>query len=288
MFGYVTPDKPEMKVKEFESYRAMYCGLCKQLKADYGFLPRMLLNYDLVTVALLADGLSGEMGSPCRERCIANPLQRRCVQKETRGLRLAAAGLVLLSWYKLADDLADEPFFKRTAAAVLRLLLRRAYKKSAAAYPQIDAVLARQTVMQQQVEQKQSALYDEAAEPTGNMTAEIFAACAETPDQERILRRLGLFLGKILYWLDAAEDYEQDREKHRYNVFVQNGLSKEQAVEQAQLQCRLAAGEAARCYNLLELKLNRPILDNIIFLGIPGSIQRAGMPARGAKRGGMN
>ena len=86
-----------MKVKEFESYRAMYCGLCKQLKADYGFLPRMLLNYDLVTVALLADGLSGETGSPCRERCIANPLQKRCVQKGTQGLRLAAAGLVLLS-----------------------------------------------------------------------------------------------------------------------------------------------------------------------------------------------
>ena len=81
MFGYVTPEKPEMKVKEFESYRAMYCGLCKQLKADYGFLPRMLLNYDLVTVALLADGLSGETGSPCRERCIANPLQKRCMQK---------------------------------------------------------------------------------------------------------------------------------------------------------------------------------------------------------------
>ena len=71
-------------------------------------------------------------------------------------------------------------------------------------------------------------------------------------------------------------------------MFVQNGLSKEQAVEQARLQCRLAAGEAARCYNLLELRLNRPILDNIIFLGIPGSIQRAGMPARDARRGGLN
>jgi len=288
MFGYVTPEKPEMKVKEFESYRAMYCGLCKQLKADYGFLPRMLLNYDLVTVALLADGLSGETGSPCRERCIANPLQKRCMQKGTQGLRLAASGLVLLSWYKLVDDEADETFFKRLAARTLRLLLRRAYKRAAAAYPAIDAELARQTELQQQVEKKQTTFYDEAAEPTGNMTAQILAACAETPEQERVLRRLGLFVGKILYWLDAAEDYEEDREKHRYNVFVQNGLSKEQAVEQARLQCRLAAGEVARCYNLLELRLNRPILDNIIFLGIPGSIQRAGMPARGARRGGLN
>ena len=105
MFGYVTPDKGEMKVREYECYRAVYCGLCMQLKADYGFVSRMLLNYDLVTVALLADGISGEKGSPCMKRCMANPLRRRCMHAGTQGLRLAAASLVLLSWYKLADDL---------------------------------------------------------------------------------------------------------------------------------------------------------------------------------------
>lgn len=284
MFGYVTPAKPEMKVKEFESYRAMYCGLCKQLKADYGFLPRMLLNYDLVTVALLADGISGEQGSPCMERCIANPIKKRCMQKHTQGLKLAAAGLVLLSWYKLADDLADEPFFKRQLVRVMRLLLRRSYKKAAEMYPNIDRVLAEQTQNQQQIEQRKTKQWDEAADPTGAMTAEILAACAQTPDQERVLRRMGLFLGKILYWLDAAEDYPADQEKHRYNVFLQNGYSKQQTIEQVQLQCRLAAGEVARCYNLLDLKLNRPILDNIIFLGIPASIARAGSPSSMASK----
>ena len=133
MFGYVTPDKGEMKVREYECYRAVYCGLCMQLKADYGFVSRMLLNYDLVTVALLADGLSGQQGSPCMKRCIANPLRRRCMHAGTDGLRLAAASLVLLSWYKLADDLADEPFARRFASGALRLLLRRAHKKAAAA-----------------------------------------------------------------------------------------------------------------------------------------------------------
>ena len=277
MFGYVTPAKPEMKVKEFESYRAMYCGLCKQLKKDYGFWPRMLLNYDLVTVALLADGISGEQGSPCMERCIANPIKKRCMQKNTQGLQLAAAGLVLLSWYKLADDLADEPFLKRQLVRILRLLLRSAYKKAAKQYLQIDRVLAQQTERQQQIECSKTKRWDEAAEPTGVMTAEILAACAESEQQERILRRMGLFLGKILYWLDAAEDYEADQEKHRYNVFLQNEYSKQQTIEQVQLQCRLAAGEVARCYNLLDIKLNRPILDNIIFLGLPASIERAGI-----------
>ena len=109
MFGYVTPDKGEMKVREYECYRAVYCGLCMQLKADYGFVSRMLLNYDLVTVALLADGISGEKGSPCMKRCMANPLRRRCMHAGTQGLRLAAASLVLLSWYKLQLAKAGVP-----------------------------------------------------------------------------------------------------------------------------------------------------------------------------------
>ena len=108
MFGYVTPAKPEMKVREFESYRSVYCGLCKQLKRDYGFASRMLLNYDLVTVALLADGLSGEEGRPCAQRCIASPLRKRCMLKVTRGLRLAAAALVLLV-YPLMEEADRRP-----------------------------------------------------------------------------------------------------------------------------------------------------------------------------------
>lgn len=287
MFGYVTPAKPEMKVKEFESYRAVYCGLCKQLKQDYGFASRMLLNYDLVTVALLADGLSGQAGRPCAERCIANPLHKRCMLHDTAGLGLAAAALVLLSWYKLADDVADEAFVKRLAARAARLALMRAHKKAAAAFPALDACLAQETARQQTLEAAKSQNPDEAAEPTGRMTGAIFALCAASEAQVHILERLGLFLGKVLYWLDAAEDYEKDKAKGRYNVFRLAGLEREEAVERARQLCRLAAGEAARCYNLLDLQLNRPILDNIIFLGLPASIARAGEAPRHTKHAAL-
>ena len=37
-------------------------------------------------------------------------------------------------------------------------------------------------------------------------------------------------------------------------------------------------------YNLLELRLNRPILDNIIFLGLAQSISRAGKPSGARSR----
>ena len=283
VFGYVTPDKGEMKVREYECYRAVYCGLCMQLKADYGFVSRMLLNYDLVTVALLADGISGEKGAPCMKRCMASPLRRRCMHAGTGGLRLAAASLVLLSWYKLADDLEDEPLARRFASGALRLLLFRAHKKAAAAQPELDRLLAEQTACQQKLERAGCANPDEAAEPTGRMTAAILEKCAARTEDAHILGRMGLFLGKILYWLDAAEDFDKDREKGRYNVFLRMGLDRAAAIEQAALQCRLAAGEVARRYNLLRLELNRPILENIICLGLPAGIRRAGQPQKHEK-----
>ena len=284
MFGYVQPVKPEMKVREFESYRAGYCGLCMQLKRDYGFLSRMMLNYDLVTVALLADGLSGQRSCACRKRCIASPLRCRCIQESTEGLRLAAASLVLLCWYKLTDDTQDESGIRRAAAHALRWGLRRAHRKAAADFPQLDKTLAEETLRQQRLETALSANPEEAAEPTGRMTGAIFELCAANEQQKHILKRMGLFMGKVLYWLDAAEDLEKDQEKGRYNVFLQQGLDKQEAVDRVRGLCNLAAAEAARCYNLLDLELNKPILDNIIFLGLPAGIRRAGQPPQKAGR----
>ena len=32
MFGYVTTNMEEMKVKDYRKYRAFYCGICQDLK----------------------------------------------------------------------------------------------------------------------------------------------------------------------------------------------------------------------------------------------------------------
>ena len=47
MFGYVTVCEPELKVKDLKKYRAYYCGLCRTLKEDYGFMGQMTLTYDM-------------------------------------------------------------------------------------------------------------------------------------------------------------------------------------------------------------------------------------------------
>lgn len=278
MFGTILPYKPELKVREWQEYRAAYCGLCKQLQRRHGFFARLFLNYDLVLLALLADGLAGNAGSVRREACAANPLQKRPVCGETPGLALAADALVLSVYYKLRDDVADEGFARRLAARCGLALLRRSRRNAAARLPEADAVLAAQTQAQQALEAAGETDADAAADPTAQMTSALFGAAAAGPEQANALRRMGLFTGKVIYYLDAAEDYEKDARSGAYNVFLRQGLSRDQAVDECRRLCRLCAGEMSLCYNLLPLSAHKGLLDNIVFLGLPQSIAHAGTP----------
>ena len=52
LFGYVTVYKDELLVREFNEYKAVYCGLCKSLGKEYGVLSRVILSYDCTFYAL--------------------------------------------------------------------------------------------------------------------------------------------------------------------------------------------------------------------------------------------
>lgn len=277
MFGYVLPVKGEMKVSEYESYRAAYCGLCKQLQKSYGFFSRFLLNYDLVLLAVIADAVSGEQGLLKYEGCFVNPLNKRAMRHNTTGLQLAADGLMMLSYHKLCDNLADETYPKKAGYLISKPYFKAKYKKVSRRYPKLSAVLEQQMARQQEIEHSGCTSLDLACDPTAQMCGALFKEAGRTPDEKELLQRIGLFAGQIVYLLDAAEDYPQDKEQDKYNVFVKSGKSFEQAVEAAQQRCRLAAGEIAISYSRLVLPQYKSILDNIFYLGIPAGITRAGI-----------
>ena len=57
MFGYVTANKPELKIREFARYKGYYCGLCHALNEDYGLFGRLTLNYDMTFLVMLLSDL---------------------------------------------------------------------------------------------------------------------------------------------------------------------------------------------------------------------------------------
>lgn len=108
MFGYVTPDKPELKIKEFELFRAYYCGLCKTMGRSSGILSRFALNYDSVFLALILSSLCRENVRIEKEICFANPVKKKYVARESKSLEYAADINIMLMYYKFKDNWADE------------------------------------------------------------------------------------------------------------------------------------------------------------------------------------
>lgn len=53
MFGYIKPVRSELKVREAEEYRAVYCGLCNELGKSFGLFAKMTLSYDFAFMAML-------------------------------------------------------------------------------------------------------------------------------------------------------------------------------------------------------------------------------------------
>ena len=96
MFGYVRPVREELKCKDFDLYRATYCGLCRELRRKYGLLAPMFLNFDFTFLALLLWPAEPRF-VPCRGRCHANPLARKEMCPADPALEAAADESIILT-----------------------------------------------------------------------------------------------------------------------------------------------------------------------------------------------
>lgn len=107
MFGYIVVHKPELKVREYETYRASYCGLCHSLKKQSGRIGQLTLSFDMTFLALLLTGLYEPETVTKSARCIAHPVEKH-FYRENRYFDYAADMNALLTYYKCLDDWQDE------------------------------------------------------------------------------------------------------------------------------------------------------------------------------------
>ena len=202
MFGYVKPYNPELRVRELEEYKAVYCGLCKQLGRSFGVFARFTLSYDFAFLAMLKTALDSEI-CPETERCacIAHPFCKRIRVRENAAMQMAARAAMISVYYKLLDDRADEGFFRRIGAALLLPFAKRARRRALAFADgaAADEAAAKMSAAQAQLETEKCPIPDAAAEPTANFLAAVLKNCAATAEQAAVLERFGYLLGRYVY-----------------------------------------------------------------------------------------
>ncbi len=264
MFGYVVINQAELKLKDFETYHAYYCGLCKCLSDKYGKTGQMTLSYDMTFLVILLTGLYEPENQSMTVNCITHPFQKHpaLINKFTD---YAADMSLLLSYYKSLDDWEDEGKRRQLVNAnVLKKRVSRIKKQ----YPKKAKVIRKDLKAMHALEKKNEKNIDRMAGLFGDIMAEIFVYRKD--EWEPSMRRIGFFLGKFVYLMDAYEDVEDDVKKSLYNPFSDGftTLSPEDFADRCKSILTMMLAECSREFEKLPILTHADILRNILYSGV--------------------
>lgn len=277
LFGYVKADKPDLKVCEYDSYKAVYCSLCRQMAKDYGPLAKFSLSYDLVFLALIRIGLQDKGCSLCKRRCRFNPLKKCAMLCDADdGLKFTAGVAVMLTYFKLLDDVSDSSFFKVLFCRLLCFLYKPAYKKAKRFYPEAAEIIENAMAEQEKTEWSGLRNIDRAADPTASSLGKLFSLYIEDESSKRVLYRLGYCVGKWVYVTDAADDLSDDLKNGSFNpllpadcdISADDSVKIKELKEKAEPILNTCICEAALAFELIEFRRFSPIIGNIIYRGL--------------------
>lgn len=269
MFGYVIPNKGELKVRELEEYQSWYCGLCRRLQKEYGFSGRLSLNYDMTFLAMVLSSLYDAEQMTTYGGCVVHPFHKRN-KIDTVYVSYAASMNILLTYYKCLDDWQDDRNLIRGAyGTVLHLAGRQVSKE----YPEQAEAIQQCLKELKQAELCREASLDLVSGIFGRICGALFAPEKDIWYQD--LYHMGFYLGKYIYLLDAWDDLEEDFRKGSYNPFlmvdrqIQDiGIEKENQKEQVRQILTEMISRACYHFERLPVVDNVEILRNILYSGV--------------------
>lgn len=261
MFGYIAINKAEMKFRDFDIYHAYYCGLCKDLKERYGRSGQITLSYDMTFLIILLSGLYEPPAEDSIRNCVAHPFQKHAAR--TNEITQYAADMnIVLSYYKCLDDWTDE---HKKKAWINSRLLRSKVKQIEKTYPEKVKLIRDMLAQISSCEKANEQDLDKMAGLFGEIMAEIFVWKQDIWKDS--LHRMGFFLGKFIYLMDAYEDIEKDAVSGNYNPFM-TIKDHENFDSECQNMLMMQMAECCRAFERLPIVKDAGILRNILYSGV--------------------
>ena len=275
MLGYIRTDAPELRLRDGECYRAIYCGLCRQMGKCTGQCSRLSLSYDFAFLAAFRMSLTNETITLEKKRCLVHPLKKRNTVLNSPALAYCADASAILTYHKCRDDVDDEKGLKKLRAHLASGFFSPAYRRAKRRYPELDATV--RSLLQELRQYEKDATTPPSADAPAAIFANLMGAvCAEglTGTEARIATSFGRAIGHWIYLVDAADDYRRDLADGSFNPFVRlfgDGMTKEDAESIATSLKRYLA-DAENAFLLIDnfpAPEVREILCNILYLGLP-------------------
>ena len=262
MFGYITPVLSVLTEEQKQRYRVVYCGLCHALKRRHGQAGRISLSNDMTFLALLLSSLYEPETVRTVSHCAVHPLHSRPYLSSSM-IDYAADMNALLFFFKCTDQRMDDRSLRGKAGEAL---FRKPAEKAETLWPVQAAGVKKALSELWDEEKKTDPDPDRLCNLSGEMLGSVF-----TPDPSDtwspLLRSVGVSLGRFIYWMDAWEDYDEDRRKNRFNPL--SGFHERPDYEDF---CRetleMLIAEGAQSFEVLPLEQDLDLLRNILYSGV--------------------
>lgn len=279
MFGYIRPEKDELLVGEYNRYKSIYCGICKQIKKNFGNIPRTSLTYDITFFAVLYIALSEDNANTRFKFCMLNPLKKVPVLSGHKALEKAAVLSVLLAKKKAEDNVRDSSgILKRLKYKGADILLSPYFKTAVKKHPEESDIIQKGLCELYKAEinqDKQNYAPEVYADIFADILKELFVVgyrdlFEKEKNRDNLIQAMGLLgfnIGKWIYILDAADDYMKDRKKSEFNAFYNYEYNEMlEAAKKILVECE---GETDRIAALLPYCKDAGIISNIVLKGMP-------------------
>lgn len=270
MFGYIKVQKENLLVKDWALYRAIYCGLCREIRKNVSFFLPFSLSYDFVFLSIVRDIAEGEKITFSKGHCPYNPLKKRDFV-ESCGVEFSSRAAVILAEKNVSDKLVDrDTKIPRVFLKIAKIYLKRKTARlKDESVPEISRIISEELNVFDKME-KSKASADELALQFGKMMGRVFSF-GFTDEKERILFELGKSTGAWLYLADAVDDAQKDFEKKHFNPLLEEYETPEKIRENAQnidISFASYARDAHLALLMLPSHLFTPIAENILTQGM--------------------
>jgi len=269
----------ELKIKDYEMFKAYYCGLCISIKNNFSNLCRMTLNYDMTFLGILLDSLEYSKHKYVVTKCIAHPMKKKPKVIDNRALDYAGFCNVSLVYYKLLDDYNDDnSLSKKFISMYIKKFINKSKDDLSPILVNIEENIKKLSLLEKS---EDIISIDELSDPFASLTAFIVSYYYKDENFYNELYDLGYNLGRWIYIIDAFDDLKEDMEKHKFNAinkaFNVENLPYENLIikegNRIEFNLIMSANSTSEALNKLPINKNKDLLFNILQLGLMNKIE---------------
>jgi hypothetical protein len=242
-----------------------------------GKLSKLALSYDFVFLALLRMGVKGEKIEVKLRHCPVHPIKKIPMIEVNDELTYCARTTSILTRLKLRDNVNDSHGISRIKAKIAGGV-SVFFKKTDKSLHELEEKTVSSINELTRLENENSDSIDKTSSTFGTLLGNL-AAHGIDGASGRILYDIGYHLGRLIYVMDAIDDFEDDKKSGSFNV-IKNayGDTLENSTREV-LKCsmllvleKLSLG--VELLDLFKAQDCERIIKNIVYIGLPNEIKR--------------